>query len=220
MRNTIFRVPQQVYDHMKAYESEILQNPHISIVIDEVEQDEAGLVCLNCGNRGNSAPIEMTGYNKAKIEVTKDGELSMQLDSADVQKRYDKALTFSFWGGFAGFENFDMISNASGEIFRCLNCKSPMIMLADMAIESCINRDCSGCFVCNNYDEHEDVLDMCSNCSVAEEMMKKDDFESGENQEKYLNEQCADMDCSTLFARQSIYNIKINDILTKMRMLL
>ena len=217
MRRITFKVPQEVYNHMKVSNSEMLNEPQYNIKISEIKNNEDGLVCLNCGNRGDSAPIEMVGYSKAKIKFTKDGELDINIDTEISKKRYERALTFEYWG--MGVFGPNSITNSSGELFRCLNCNSGLIILADLALESCRNRGCSGCFVCNNYDLYEDVLDLCAECNIATDVMVKDDWKAGEDSDKYLSELCADMDCPTLFARESVYNIKVNDILMRMRIL-
>lgn len=217
MRQMIFRVNQLVYDYLKKERNNVLHDDNFKIMIDDgpVGHKDEGLVCVGCGNRGDIRPFEIIGKRQTSVTIKSDGSLNISVDKQQHNKIINNIIEGDHWSyGSVGDER--MLGNASKEFLYCTNCQSGMVMPAEIAMAKCDAGECSGCYICNEYEEPEDVLYRCAYCSILMRMMDEEPSDT-ESDDCVLSKWCADVECGNLFARESVYDFTLEDILIKMR---
>lgn len=215
MRKTIFRINETVWNYLENYKGGISNDTEL--IVGEIENKDEGLVCLNCGNRGDFRPIKIHGYRKINITVGEDGTLNFELDIGSLQKKTERIYEDdAFSIGRIG--DATATFNSTQEMFTCMNCESPMVVPAEIALTACETKDCHGCPVCNNYQDYEEVIEECSSCVIAFEARKRK-CDPCENINDITDEQCeGGMNCGTFFVRRYIYNVEMTDIFDMMIM--
>lgn len=181
------------YELYHPVESAELGNRLITV---SVEDSETGMVCMDCGSRGEHSPILITGHCRAIVFSDTNG-IRICIDLQHTKK---KLRELASGNQLEWIWDYTAVSSKCDMIARCGNCNGSVIS-ASLAISRCHDRGCGGCVICSDMEPYNIIITDCSACSLGCEAVK------GEWTREMFFLACADEECPTLFVRDSIYHI-------------
>lgn len=209
-----FILEQNIYDYVAKNNPELFDNENLKISVGHIEYPSEGFICLGCGNRGYKKPFEATGYRTVNITVAPNGSLVFKTLKSEAEEALKTMAKEENWmSGALGLQN--CYSNSSKEMLQCGSCDSHAVVPACIGIEMCESNGCAGCHICNDYWPPERILEECATCSVPSTYREQwGDMDT--NPDTTLNRWCDEANCGTLFARDLVYGIDLDDILNEM----
>lgn len=207
-----FRLEQHIYDYVLENNPQLFDEDNLKISVGHIENPLDGLVCMGCGNRGEQRPFEINGGRRT-VNVTIDprGKLRFKLTRTEAERSVEKMLKEDNWGSMAlGMRG--CFSNSSKEFLRCGVCDQHAVVPGYIAIETCEQRGCAGCHICNDYWSPEMILADCAQCSVVNAFRTQCRV-SEPNIDESFNRWCDEAYCGSVFARSLVYGLGINDII-------
>lgn len=197
-------LPDRIYRLIQEHNPMVLET--LDYQVESVGNDTTGLVCLQCGNRAATGGLfVMTDYFPLQVFFDERGQLQFKVDTHAVIDRLTEILEsqdeqmFQVWGD-------NMLSTRYAMYFQCVNCLDRYlphtVLRAVDALESCLDDDCAGCYLCNNPRSREQVYQRCRRCFLPRTAKTTED----------LREECRRIGCPNQFMSDVVYGIKLEEL--------